>query len=169
MKVEEELFLALKQLFKAPIQTFPATVLTIDMDELTCDVQPIDGPEIFGVRLKAAVTNVTDGMVQIPKLNTSVLCGLIGNDDNTCVVLAIDEVDQTLFNGGSKGGLINIQTLIENLNKTNDVVNAIKNSLLNWTVTPSDGGAALKAYATTQLAGKVVGDFSAMEDTKVKH
>ena len=169
MKTNEELIIALKKLFAAPVQTFPATVLDVDMTELTCTVQPIDGPEIFDVRLKAAVTEVNDGMVQIPVVGTSVLCGLIGNDDNTCIVLAIDRVDQTLFNGGENGGLINIQTLINELNKTNDVVNAIKNSLTGWTPVGGDGGAALKTYASSQLTGKVVGDFSAMEDVKVKH
>jgi len=169
MKATEELMLAMKKLFEAPVQTFPATILDVDSDELTCTIQPIDGPEIFNVRLKAAINGVTDGIVEIPSVGSSVLCGLIGNDDNTCVVLAVDAVDQILINGGNNGGLINIQTLITELGKTNDVVNAIKNSLLNWTVVPSDGGAALKTFATTEIGIKVTGDFSAMEDEKVKH
>ncbi len=74
-----------------------------------------------------------------------------------------------MFNGGEKGGLINIQTLIEELNKTNDVVNTIVNALTSWTPVGGDGGAALKLYASTHLAGKVVGDFSDMEDIKVLH
>lgn len=156
-------------LFKAPVQTFPATVVDVDTIELTCTVQPVDGPLLYGVRLKAAVNEVTDGMVQIPSVDSSVLCGLIGNDDNTCFVLAVDKVDGVLFNGGLNGGLINIQTLITNLNKTNQLVTAIKAALTGWTPVAGDGGAALKAFATAQIGSNVVGDFTAMEDTKVKH
>ncbi len=170
-KVDEELMRSLRLLFKAPIQTFPAVVVedSIDLDQLTCTVQPIDGAEIPEVRLKAAVNGRKSGLVEIPVEGTSVLCGLIGNDDNTCFVLLIDEVDYCMFNDGSKGGLINIQTLITNLNKTNEVVNVIKDALTNWPITPSDGGAALKTYFASHITGKAVGDFTAMEDTKVRH
>ncbi len=166
----EELIRQMKALSKCPWIVEAATVKEVDEDNLSCVVELlVDETEIPNVRLKAGIDNVTDGMVQIPEVDSVVLIGMINNDYNNRCVVAFSKVTKTLFNGGDSGGLINIQTLIDNLNKTNDVVNAIKNSLTGWTPVANDGGAALKALATTQLTGKVTGDFSDMEDTKVKH
>jgi hypothetical protein len=167
---EEELVRKLKELSSCPWIVEIATVKEVDEVNLSCLVELlVDETEIPNVRLKAGIDGVTDGIVQIPSIDSQVLIAMINNDVNTRVIVAFSKVDKTLINHGDNGGLINIQTLIENLNKTNEVVNAIKDSLLNWTPVPNDGGAALKTYATTQLSGKVTGDFSDMEDIKVKH
>jgi len=162
---------AMKELFKAPLTVQIATVTAVDETALTCDVQLLENDtiEISDVRLKAAIDNGTDGLVQIPTVGSTVLVGMIGNDDNTQFVIAFSAVTKVVMFGGTNGGLINIQTLITELNKTNALVNAIKNSLANWTPVGGDGGAALKTYAGIQMAGKATGDFSSMEDVKVKH
>lgn len=165
---EEKLIGFFKSIGKKPMTVEPATVKSVDSDKLTCVVELMDETEIPDVRLKAAIDNVKDGIVQIPKIDSTVLVARIGESSQRFVV-AVSEVEETLFNGGNNGGLINIQTLIEGLNKTNEVVNAIKDSLLNWTPVASDGGAALQLFANTQLSGKETGDFSSMEDIKVKH
>lgn len=168
-KTTEELIRTLRDMFKAPVVIEPGTVVSVNEDDLTCVVNPTDGPQIFDVRLKAAIDGVKDGVVQIPTLNSTVLIAMIGNEANTRFIIAFGSVSKIVINGGSKGGLINIQTLIEQLNKTNEVVNAIKNSLTGWTPMPNDGGAALKTYATSQIGSKATGDFSNMEDNKVLH
>lgn len=168
-KKREQFHRSLKDMFKFPVIVEPATVKDVDTENLTCTVLPVDGPEIYDVRLKAGIDGVNDGVVQIPAADSTVLIAMIGNDAENWFVLAFSEVEETLINGGENGGLINIETLIEQLNKTNEVVNAIKDSLLNWTPTPNDGGAALKTYAATAIGSKVTGDFSNMEDEKVKH
>ena len=166
---EEELIRKLRELSKAPLILEPATVTSVNEEELTCVVELMNETEIPDVRLKSAIDLNTDGLVQIPQTGSTVLVATIGNNITTRFVVAFSAVEKVMFYGGSNGGLINIQTLIENLNKTNEVVNAIKDSLLNWVVTSGDGGAALKTFASTQLTGKTTGDFSSMEDVKVLH
>jgi hypothetical protein len=168
-KEAEKLIELLKTLGKTPVVVEPATVKSVDTDNLTCVVELADETEIPDVRLKAAIDGVKDGMVQIPKVDSTVLVGTIGNKVSVRFVLLFSEVEETLFNNGENGGLINIETLITELNKTNELVNALKESLTGFTPVPNDGGNALKLYATTQTAGKATGDFSSMEDEKVKH
>lgn len=168
-KSQEELGKALKGWLAGPVQTFTADVVSVDQSSLTCVVQPADGPELSDVRLKAAIDNVKEGAVEFPTVGSSVLVGIIGNDENTAFLLKCSNVDKVMFYDGLKGGLINIQTLIMELNKTNAVVNAIKTSLTSWTPVSGDGGAALKALASSQLSGKSTGDFTTMEDARVVH
>lgn len=168
-KEEEKLIERLRALGKVPMIIEPATVKSVDAEKLTCVVELSDETEISDVRLKAAIDNVKDGLVQIPVVGSTVLVGSIGNKVGVRAVIMFSQVSEVLINNGDNGGLINIQTLITELNKTNEVVNAIKDSLLNWTPVPNDGGSALQVYANTQLAGKATGEFDNMEDTKVKH
>lgn len=168
-KQEEELVEKLKALGKTQMLVEPATVKSVDTANLTCVVELADETEIPDVRLKAAIDGVKDGMVQIPAVDSTVLVAMIGNNISTRFVLALSVVEETLFNNGDNGGLINIQTLITELNKTNELVNALKDSITGFTPVPNDGGNALKLYATTQTSGKATGDFSNMEDVKVKH
>jgi hypothetical protein len=168
-KEEEKLIERLRALGKTTAIIEPATVKSVDTANLTCVVELADETEISDVRLKAAIDNVKDGLVQIPVVGSTVLVGSIGNKVSVRCVIMFSKVSEVLFNGGENGGLINIQTLITELNKTNEVVNAIKDSLLNWTPVPNDGGAALQTFASGQLAGKSTGVFDGMEDTKVKH
>lgn len=168
-KEDEKLIRGLRELGKIPAIIEPATVKSINTENLTCVVELTDETEISDVRLKAAIDGVTDGIVQIPVVESTVLIASIGNKVSVRVIVMFSEVSEVLINGGENGGLINIQTLIEELNKTNAVVNALKDSLLNWTPVPNDGGAALKTYASGQLAGKLTGEFNNMEDVKVKH
>lgn len=166
---DEKLIQKLKELAKIPMILEPATVVSVDTNNLTCVVELADETEIADVRLKAGIDDVKDGLVQIPVVGSAVLVGCIGNKVSVRCVIMFSQVSEILINGGEKGGLINIQTLITELNKTNAVVNAIKDSLLNWTPVPNDGGSALQVYANTQLAGKSTGEFDEMEDVKVKH
>lgn len=168
-KQEEELLRKLRELSRQVITIEPAIVKSVNESELSCVVELLNETEIPDVRLKSAIDGITDGLVQIPSVESIVLVATIGDSIGNRFVLAFGEVEKVLFFGGSNGGLINIQTLIENLNKTNDVVNAIKDSLLNWAPVPNDGGAALKALAATNIGIKMTGDFSSIEDEKVKH
>ena len=169
MKEREDILRMMREYFKAPVQVFPGTVKAVDEAKMMCTVEPVDGPEIFEVRLKAAIDEVKDGIVEFPKLNSTVLVGMIGNSMNTCFVVRCSEVDKVVFFGGQKGGLVNWPDVKTELDKTNEVVNALVQSLTQWTPVANDGGAALKTYATTQLSGKQVGNYTNKEDTKVLH
>lgn len=82
-----DLTLKLKQFTKAPLQVHIATVLSVDEKAMTCDVKFLSGAEKADVRLKAAIDDLPDGVVEIPEEKSSVLVGIIGNKDNQCFVV----------------------------------------------------------------------------------
>jgi len=168
-KTAEQIRNKMKDAFKGSVQTFVATVLVVDEANMTVDVEPIGQAPINDVRLKAGIDQVTDGVVEFPKEGSSVLVGLVGNNENEAVVLKCSDVDKVVINGGSNGGLINIQTLIEELDKTKDTVQKLLDVFNNWTPVPNDGGAALKTVASSILASAELGDYTGMEDEKVTH
>jgi hypothetical protein len=76
-----------------------------------------------------------------------------------------------VINNGQNGGLININTLIAELNKNNAILNAIL-SVLGGAPIPEAGlGApsALQVALNGVTAALQVGSFSNMEDDKVTH
>lgn len=111
--------------------------------------------------------------------------GLVDGQD-TGAVLLTDELDaldvkigdKTLhftsegivFNGGKLGGIIKIDELTTNLNRIEQDINSLKQTLSTWVPIPSDGGAALKA-AVTSWAGKTLQQSkrSDYEDKLIKH
>lgn len=159
----------LKEKLASPMTVEVAIVESVDEETNTCVVVLLNDTRIPDVRLKAGIDGFTDGMVQVPEVNSSVLVARIGNDVSTRFVIAFSKVVQTLFNGGENGGLVNWPDVKAELDKTNAVVQAIVDTLTGWTPVPNDGGAALKAYFPTQLGAKVVGDFDDKEDDKVLH
>lgn len=168
-KKEEDILNKLKELAGNGYATvFVATVVSVDEAKPSCVIKTLTDVEYFDVRLKASIEDNLEGMVVIPENESSVLVARLGTS-NELAVISFSKVKKVLYYGGQNGGLINIQTLITELGKTNEVVNALKNSLTGFTPVPNDGGNALKIYAGTQLSDKTVGDFSNMEDTKVLH
>lgn len=158
-----------------PAFTMLAQVKSVDMDAMTCDLHDEEsGLDFFDVRLRT-VLNGTSSLTIIPKLDTWALAVRVEDTDDW-MILAVGEMDkylvdcdQVVYNGGTNGGLLNWPDAKEQLDKTNQVVQALVDALTGWTPVPSDGGAALKTYATAQLAGKSIGSFDGLEDTKVTH
>lgn len=170
MKEEaKEIALKMKRSFAGPVQCEPGVVKSVDEEKLTCVVTLLDQTEIMDVRLKAAVDEVTEGLVQIPAVGSSVLVALIGNKIENRFVMLYSNVVKVSFYGGENGGLVNWPDVKAELDKTNAVVNALVQSLTGWTPVPNDGGSALKIYATTQIGALQVGDFDDKEDLKVLH
>jgi hypothetical protein len=156
MKQRDDILRLLREYFKAPVQVFPATVTAVNTDELTCTVKPVEGPEIFDVRLKAGIDQVKDGLVEIPANNSSVLVGLIGNEMNTCFIMRCSQVQEVVMFGGTFGGLIKISELVSKLNNLENKVNTI----ISW------GGSVSPPLVTTAL---VTTNRNELENTKVKH
>ncbi len=90
-------------------------------------------------------------------------------DDFEYVVVMFSQLDSIKMLNGSYGGLTKTQELKTQLDKTNAVLQAVVDSLKNWTVVANDGGAALKAFFNIQLGIKVVGDYSQIENDKITH
>lgn len=142
-------------------------VTAIDKDLNVCDVKPLDGDaEILEVKLTATEGN-KDGFIIYPKIESSVIVTFL--DKDTAFVSMCTEIDEFIFNGGKNGGLININTLIDELNKNNDILKAIIQGFSTFIPVPNDGGAALKTTMSSLLSPLNVGDFANMEDKKIKH
>ena len=116
-------------------------VIAVDEDENTCDVD-IDGdaPVMFGVRLRAVVDTTTDGIIQIPaidsavligKLTTSLWCVLVFSqihkykfkiDSQTLII----DADGFVFNEGNLGGMVKIEALVDKLNAIENRMNELE-------------------------------------------
>ncbi|WP_299460787.1 hypothetical protein [uncultured Microscilla sp.] len=171
-----------------PVQSEMATVKAVDKEKLECTVVPItnEALEIGGVNLKAVIDETKNGLVQIPKVGSIVLISLIENTDgdhyvsmysdidevqlvqNEEEILKIDNMGKVTFHQGENKGLIKIEALKTQLEKNTQAIQKILDLFANWTAAPNDGGAALKALSAS-LAGTQLGDFSDIENDKVKH
>lgn len=150
------------------------TVDSINEDEFTCDVTPVSGDattQIPGVQLNS---EKNDGFTIIPKVGSTVIVAY--STRNNPFVLMFSDVekvlavqDQWVFNDGSFGGLTKTIELKTQLDKSNAVLDAIKQAFDSWVVVPNDGGAALKTLITPLLAGKQLGTFTDIENKLVKH
>lgn len=140
-----------------------AKVLSVDGH--TCNVETLDTEtEILDVRLQADDSN---GILVKPAIDSFVIIAPYA--DFEYVVVMFSAVDEITLLDGSYGGLTKTQELKTQLDKTNDVVQALVDSLKNWTPVPNDGGAALKTFFNTTLGGKVKGDFGDIENPKITH
>ena len=151
----------------AEIYGVPCTVIagTIDEEAGTCDCQPINGDAKFlEVRLQAAPGN---SVMIIPTEGSVVFVQPINNATGYIAMFSAAESIKLL--DGSYGGLTKTQELKTQLDKTNEVVQAIVDALSNWTPVANDGGAALKTFFITTLGAKVVGDFEDIENEKITH
>ncbi|WP_420582092.1 hypothetical protein [Reichenbachiella sp.] len=150
--------------------TFTATVKEVDEATMTCVVEPPGQAEIDEVRLKAGIDEVTDGIVEFPTVGSTVLCGIIGQDEDICFVIKCSVVDKIVMNGGSLKGLIIHDELVAQLTKMTARIDGIIDAIGDGVPAPQDGGSALQATIVAGLAAlNDVEDFSNIENDKVKH
>lgn len=91
-----ELHQKLKEFTKAPIQVNVATVTKVDEGAFTCDLKFVSGATLSDVRLKAAIDELPDGVVEVPEVDSSVLVGVINNETNQCFVLKCSKVAKVI-------------------------------------------------------------------------
>tara|TARA_Y100000588_G_scaffold217747_1_gene231657 strand:+ start:122 stop:637 length:516 start_codon:yes stop_codon:yes gene_type:complete len=171
MTKQEKFQQAMKEFGKTPSVCFPADVLEVDKDTLTCVVSPVNGAEMFDVRLKASINTVTDGIVEFPVEGTTVLVCLIGNDPEMGFIAAVDKVETVLMFGGENGGLTITPKLVKELNKTNELLTALLDVIKGAPVMEPGNGSpsALQTQLNAAVADKELGDYSEIENEKVKH
>lgn len=113
MDIQQEAQAALHEFLKkrTTIQVVVAKVLNVDMQDETCDVQDLQGHEYYNVRLRAQKTS--GGMLIVPKIESNVLIGSIGNSDIDYFIVSHSEVssvkikiDNTLYEVDNQGFLI---------------------------------------------------------------
>jgi hypothetical protein len=159
---------------KALKVTVIGTVSVIDSDNYTCTVKPVqeDMADILDVKIQP-VLKPSMGIRIIPKVGSYVYVTM-ENETSGYISLYSEiekiEIDDTLVvvNGGKNGGLIKYNTFSAELEKTNQAVNLILQTLNSWVPVASDGGAALKTLVTSNLSSSTVGDFSQIEDQTIK-
>lgn len=164
-KQGEDLIRKLKDLTRPPMIIEPAVVKLVDEEELTCVVELVDETEIPDVRLKAAIDGITDGLVQIPMVNSTVLVAIIGNSINTRFVIAFSQVEKVIFFEGSNDGLTKINPLVQKLNALENKVNDLI-TFINSHSHAGNGAPPTPTYAGGTLTATEKED---LEDTKVLH
>lgn len=116
------------------IYSVVAKVTEVDEDARTVDVEPLNGDaEIFGVRLQPDMEGTT-GIVMIPKVDTNVVVTFLNKStgyvslvtDPSQILIDCDEGEESIvFNGGSNGSFIVIQSLVDRLNAIEDAHNGL--------------------------------------------
>jgi len=152
------------------------TVNSVDVEARTCSVSPLnEDPEIFDVRLQASIGSEV-GWVIVPKVESFVIVTFLNNETAfvsccTEVVNIFADVEETvIFNGGENGGLINVEDLVGRLNTIEQDINDLKDVFKSWVPVANDGGAKLKADASSWFGSSLEeterGDI---EDEKIQH
>ncbi len=190
---EDKIRQLLKDFTKGPDQVLAGTVIKVDEENLTIDVDIPEEPELVDVRLKPAIDDSENYVIQFPKEKTGVLVGIIENDPESAYLIScnslekflvkIGETDMTItaedikinspkivINGGENLGLTNIKSVVEKLNALEEEVNAIKDTFTNWAPAPMDGGAALKLGFTQWASQKItLTEIDDLEDKIITH
>lgn len=157
----------IKELVPVPVV---GEVVSVNKDTYTCVVKVTGTEETLNdVRLLSVEDEIEKPTVLFPKVGSYIGVLPLFGSRNDWAMFSLSEIDEMLINGVEYGGMVKANILKQELAKTNQVVSALADALLNFVPVPGDGGAALKSFAATALAGKTVGDFSGIENTLIKH
>jgi hypothetical protein len=160
-----------KQLFKQHINGAQKATLrwvsaiVVDWDDKTMTAEDSEGVPYYDVLLGVGM------MVIKPKTGTDCLIAILEGDEATAFLLYANEADLIEFNGGNNGGLAITPTLIDELNKTNALLQAIINIINGAAISePGNGSAsALQTALKTAIINKKLGDYSQIENKQITH
>lgn len=144
MTTTNELRRALQQKYGEKPVTILGTIAAVDENSKTCNIDD-DGFMMYGIRLQS-VTNAAAGILKVPKIGAQALAVKIEDGDGF-MLLDCAEYDKIIFNGGTNGGLINIESLVNKINAIENDLNSLKTVFKSWTPVAQDGGSALKTAA----------------------
>ena len=150
---------------KQHIVSIPAKVTAVN-DNL-CDVEPTNGDvEILDVRLQSSnvpglyIKPVIDSIVYITRMDS----------DNYFVVM-YSEIELIELGGDKYGGLTITPELKDNLDKNNELLQALLN-IISGSPIPEPGNGSPSALQTAlagAILGKTLGNFDDIENEKIKH
>lgn len=144
----------LRDFTKAPIMAFFAKVKSVDETKNTCEVLPEDdGAPLPDVYLKAELSQ-TSGIVEVPELNSIVICCIVNNDPDTAFVAKTSKVKKIVINGGVNDGIVKVIPLVSFLNGIVSDITTLKGLLATLATTGS-------AATTAPLVGSAVSPFAA--------
>ena len=175
MDIAEALIIILKAAGLQSVWSVKGKVISIDTDKRTCEVEPFnDDANLIDVKLQSSESGGT-GVLFIPEEGSDVTVHFLDTDEayvtktsKVSKVEIITENGDILLNGEDFGGLIKIEELKTQINKNTQILNQIQTVFKSWVVSPSDGGAALKAMVTAFI-NLPRADLSDIENETVKH
>lgn len=155
-------------------------VLSIDEETETCVVKPLDSEaEIYGVRLRGITEDKGKGFLIIPKINSTVILGMI--DSNNAFVSDYSDIekffihteegqkievkDKIKFNNGDLGGMVKVITLTQKLNNLENKLNEII-QLLKTHTHASNGAISLELQS---LSNVIQTNRSEIENENIIH
>lgn len=148
-------------------------VTAINREARTVDVAPLDeGAPLLGMNLQANQGS-SWGCVQIPRMGSYVIVGFTDYGSSGIVLLCddVEEVrvtvsgidssllvndDGIILNGGNLGGLVKVEELTRRFNLIERDINRLKELMMSWSPIPQDGGASLKALASSWSAAPLI-------------
>jgi len=170
----EELF---SRLFKRHFKSshFIAKIISVDKENDLCIVQEDEGVAIEEVRLVAIEGDYLSKQVTYPVIGSSVVVAQRYNRSTECYVTQCSEIESVkcqvgefnmllnkdgfVFNGGKNGGLINIRSLVNRINRLEERMSTHQH-LANGSPTAPDP-ATNTPLTITQV--------SEIEDSTIKH
>jgi len=156
---------SLRQIVKTFDEVYSKVCKISSVEGILCTCSPIDGTsDLLDVRLQ---TQQANGLLLIPSIGSMVLVSFISSDE--AYVSMFSQVDSIELNGNSNGGLVKSPELESQIGKLKETVDAIVQAFSSWAPVANDGGAALKTLVSTNLTGKTTGDFSKLQNDKIKH
>jgi hypothetical protein len=173
MTNEQKILESIRRLGNGNDKTFLAIVENNYPDKDYIDVKDLSDTLYPDVRKRASLGTDDDskkGIVITPTSGSSVIVSRIGESDELFVEM-FSEVESVVFDGGENGGLTITPKLVQELNKNNELLQAIV-TVLSGTLIPEPGSGSPSALQTAlkgAITGKQLGDFSEIENTKIKH
>lgn len=170
MSWETNLEELITKIVKTAIPMFVIEGVVTNVYEDSCDIKIESGITLFKVRLHT-VLNQKKGILIKPLKDSKVLCGIVENNPNDAFIIRCTEVDTIIINEGKNGGVTITPKLVDELKKNNEILQALLNTINGSPVTEPGNGSpsALQLAIKTALAGKKLGDFSKIENKKIKH
>lgn len=145
----------------------------------TCSVKIADRLVINDVRLNASADSNADNILIKPTVGSMVLMAdLSGGELRSLVIVSFSELESmtvkfegdVVINGGENEGLVKIVELTEKLNAIENDINSLKQVFSSWAPIVYDGGASLKAAATSWAAQTLKKTSKEdIENSKIKH
>lgn len=169
------------------VQTTVCKVTRVDSKKLTCDCEPLNGDAPFmGVRLRAAITGSTKGAIHIPKKDSEVIVGMIGDNAAAAYVCSYSDIEEVWLEidkgkyikmkgsaieiNGDKYSLIKDDELKAELKKYTSIIQAIMMTINGMPITqPANAPSALQAALKLAIAGKQLPTFQNILNEEVKH
>lgn len=176
----KELEILIERVFKRLKQSesFLGKVISVDKENEVCEVEKAEGLSFYNVRLNSIIDILETKVTAYPKVGSYVICQLLNDNKHVAYISKFSEVDEIkvicekiTINDGANGGLTITPELKKELVKNNAILSAIMNVIEGISIMELGNGnpSALQIALQSAIAGKTVGSFENIENTKVRH